>query len=122
MAYGDAANVCEEVLNGIRTVLAFNSQLFEIDRYRKHLKRGCKSGIWKAFFTAIFAGVFQLIMFGSMGIAFWYGTNLVLSGFISPGTVFAGNHPYSVKLIVFQFSGPYVVGPIALASLYLRSP
>jgi hypothetical protein len=26
-------------------------------------------------------------MFGSMGVAFWYGTWLVLQGTISPGTV-----------------------------------
>ncbi|KAI6183752.1 Multidrug resistance protein pgp-3 [Aphelenchoides bicaudatus] len=89
MAYGDAGGVAEEVLNGIRTVLAFNAQEMETERYSKHLLRGCKSGIIKAFFTALFAGLAQFIMFGSMGIAFWYGTNLVLDGYMSPGTVFS---------------------------------
>ena len=36
-AYSAAGAVAEEVLNGIKTVFAFNAQYFEFDRYKKHL-------------------------------------------------------------------------------------
>jgi ABC-type multidrug transport system fused ATPase/permease subunit len=74
-AYGDAGGVAEEVINGIRTVLAFNAQEFETERYSSHLRRGYKSGIMKAFLTALFAGTYQLILFSSMGVAFWLVLN-----------------------------------------------
>uniref|UniRef100_A0A1I8BVI5 ABC-type xenobiotic transporter n=1 Tax=Meloidogyne hapla TaxID=6305 RepID=A0A1I8BVI5_MELHA len=38
-AYSAAGAVAEEVLNGIKTVTAFNAQYFEIGRYKKHLGR-----------------------------------------------------------------------------------
>lgn len=31
----------------------------------------------------------MIILFGSMGVAFYFGTNLVIEGYTSPGTVFA---------------------------------
>jgi ATP-binding cassette subfamily B (MDR/TAP) protein 1 len=50
----------------------------------------------------MFAGLYQFILFGSMGIAFWfgclfkllnpkfrYGVKLVLDGYMSPGAVFS---------------------------------
>jgi ABC-type bacteriocin/lantibiotic exporter with double-glycine peptidase domain len=48
VAYGNAGAVAEEVINGIRTVSAFNAQEFETQRYTKQLDKGCKSGIRKA--------------------------------------------------------------------------
>nr|CAD2161669.1 unnamed protein product [Meloidogyne enterolobii] len=88
-AYSAAGAVAEEVLNGIKTVTSFNAQYFEIGRYKKHLDEGRKTGICKGTWIAFFAGIHLLVMFGSMGAAFWYGTWLVLQGTISPGTVFA---------------------------------
>jgi ABC-type multidrug transport system fused ATPase/permease subunit len=85
-ASGEAGAVAEEVLNGIRTVLSFNGQEFEANRYSRLLSKGCKSGIRKAGYTAFFAGLYLIILFGSMGAAFWFGTNLVIDGYTSPGT------------------------------------
>ncbi|KAI6212279.1 hypothetical protein M3Y94_00002200 [Aphelenchoides besseyi] len=89
-AYGKAGAVAEEVIHAIRTVLAFNAQMFETQRYANLLNDGCRSGIRKAFFVSLFSGIFQFSMFAGMGIVFWYGTSLVLDGTISPATVFAG--------------------------------
>ncbi|KAI6186140.1 Multidrug resistance protein pgp-3 [Aphelenchoides besseyi] len=89
-AYGKAGAVAEEVIHAIRTVLAFNAQVFETQRYANLLNNGCRSGIRKAFFVSLFSGIFQFSMFAGMGIVFWYGTCLVLDGTISPATVFAG--------------------------------
>ncbi|CAD5212275.1 unnamed protein product [Bursaphelenchus okinawaensis] len=88
-AYGSAGAVAEEVINGVRTVAAFNAQYFEIERYSKYLGMGCSNGTKKHLLTGIFSGMYLLILFASMGFAFWYGTNLVLEGEMTPGTVFA---------------------------------
>jgi hypothetical protein len=44
-AYSAAGAVAEEVLNGIRTVAAFNAQYFELGRYSQHLGKCLKKGI-----------------------------------------------------------------------------
>ncbi|KAI6198448.1 Multidrug resistance protein pgp-3 [Aphelenchoides besseyi] len=89
-AYGKAGAVAEEVIHAIRTVLAFNAQVFETQRYTNLLNNGCRSGIRKAFFVSLFSGIFQFSMFAGMGVVFWYGTNLVVNRTISPATVFSG--------------------------------
>ncbi|KAI6170210.1 Multidrug resistance protein pgp-3 [Aphelenchoides besseyi] len=88
-AYGDAANVSEEVLYGVRTTQACNAQASEIGRYSKYLQIGCSNGIRRAMFTALFSGLHLLMLFGSMGLAFWYGTKLVLETGLEPGSVYA---------------------------------
>uniref|UniRef100_A0A1I8A8S6 ABC-type xenobiotic transporter n=1 Tax=Steinernema glaseri TaxID=37863 RepID=A0A1I8A8S6_9BILA len=87
-AYAAAGAIADEVFGGIRTVMSFNAQLFEIDRYAEKLKYAREMGIRKATVTGIFTGAFLFILFGSMSIAFWFGTTLVMSGDVSPGTVF----------------------------------
>ncbi|VDM29195.1 unnamed protein product [Toxocara canis] len=88
-AHEKAGAVATEVISGVRTVIAFNAQYNEVTRYTEHLKEARQMGMKKAMVTGIFTGVFLFIMFGSMGFVFWYGTTLVLSGEITPGTVFA---------------------------------
>ncbi|CAJ0587030.1 unnamed protein product, partial [Mesorhabditis spiculigera] len=75
-AYGKAGAVAEEVVSGIRTVVAFNGQEKEIKRYESHLRAGEKHGIRKSFFTAA-------------GVSFYFGTVLVTKDEITPGVVFA---------------------------------
>ncbi|KAI6195927.1 Multidrug resistance protein pgp-3 [Aphelenchoides besseyi] len=88
-AYGDAANISEEVLYGVRTTQACNAQASEIGRYSKYLQIGCSNGIRRAMYTALFSGLHLLMLFGSMGVAFWYGTRLVLEQGLEPGSVYA---------------------------------
>uniref|UniRef100_A0A0M3JPI6 ABC transmembrane type-1 domain-containing protein n=1 Tax=Anisakis simplex TaxID=6269 RepID=A0A0M3JPI6_ANISI len=52
------------------------------------LKEARNTGMFKTLITAIFTGVFLFVVFGSMGFVFWYGTTLVLTDEITPGTVF----------------------------------
>ncbi|KAI6230482.1 Multidrug resistance protein pgp-3 [Aphelenchoides fujianensis] len=84
-AYGDAANVAEEVLYGIRTTQACNAQPAEIRRYSRFLQIGCTNGVRRAMFTALFSGLHLLLLFGAMG----YGTVLVLEQGLEPGNVYA---------------------------------
>lgn len=73
-AYGAASAVAEEVLSGIRTVVSFNAQEFELSRYGKHLQQGYENGVERASWTAGFASFYNLVLFGSMATIFWYGS------------------------------------------------
>ncbi|VDM65740.1 unnamed protein product [Strongylus vulgaris] len=88
-AYTDAGATSEEVIHGIRTVMAFNGQEKEIKRYGDHLSKGMKYGVRKALLTSFGTAFIMGALFISMAVSFWYGTKLVISGRITPGTVFA---------------------------------
>jgi ATP-binding cassette subfamily B (MDR/TAP) protein 1 len=85
--YSIAGSLAEEIISGIKTVIAFNGQMFEYDRYNKVLRKAQKIGIKKAIITGFFSGLYMAVLFGSIGLAFWYGTQLVFSKEIQPGTV-----------------------------------
>ena len=51
------------------------------------LRKAQKIGIKKAAITGFFSGLYMAVLFGSIGLAFWYGTQLVFTDEISPGTV-----------------------------------
>jgi ATP-binding cassette subfamily B (MDR/TAP) protein 1 len=58
-----------------------------LDRFKAHLQIGFKSGMRKAIWSAFFAALYNFVIFGSMGVLFWYGSNLAIYGFSTPGTV-----------------------------------
>ncbi|CAD5211612.1 unnamed protein product [Bursaphelenchus okinawaensis] len=86
--YGQAGSVAEEVLYGIRTVMAFNGQDREVERYSKYLGLAASVGVKKGMVMGIGTGFVIFLLFGSMGFSFWYGTKLVNDG-MEAGTVFA---------------------------------
>ncbi|KAK6732942.1 hypothetical protein RB195_016988 [Necator americanus] len=88
-AYSTAGALANEVIAGIRTVMAFNAQPNEIHRYEKELKTARRLGIRKAITLAFFAAVPLFLMFAAMAVSFWYGTKLVVDGVMTPGTVFS---------------------------------
>ncbi|KAL6734422.1 hypothetical protein Aduo_004964 [Ancylostoma duodenale] len=88
-AYTNAGATAEEVIHGIRTVVAFNGQEKEIKRYDSHLSKGMKYGVRKALLTSFGTAFIMGALFIAMAVSFWYGTKLVISGNITPGTVFA---------------------------------
>ncbi|EYB91745.1 hypothetical protein Y032_0202g1767 [Ancylostoma ceylanicum] len=87
-AFSTAGAFANEVIAGIRTVMAFNAQPQEIHRYEKELKVARQLGIRKAFVLAMFAALPLFLMFAAMAISFWYGTTLVVDGIMTPGTIF----------------------------------
>ena len=100
-AFGRASAVLEEVLHGIRTVMAFNGQEKEIKRYffyssfakifsyETELEKAAHFGIRKGILTASGSAVIYSCLFVGMAIAFWYGTHLVVAGEITAGVLFA---------------------------------
>ncbi|VDN02077.1 unnamed protein product [Thelazia callipaeda] len=88
-AYGLAGAIANEVISNIRTVTSFNAQYAEVTRYGDRLRRAQNVGIKGVLITGIFTGFFVFIIFASMGLVFWHGTNLVLENKMTPGMVFA---------------------------------
>ncbi|KAG5333271.1 MDR49 protein, partial [Acromyrmex heyeri] len=77
-AYGQAGSVAEEVLASIRTVVAFNGEKKEVQRYSEKLAPAEKSGIRRGMWSGIGGGVMWLIIYLSYALAFWYGVKLIL--------------------------------------------
>ncbi|XP_012529625.2 multidrug resistance protein homolog 49 isoform X2 [Monomorium pharaonis] len=77
-AYGQAGNVAEEVLAAIRTVVAFNGEQKEVERYTEKLGPAEKTGIKRGMWSGIGGGVMWLIIYLSYALAFWYGVQLIL--------------------------------------------
>ncbi|EGT30541.1 CBN-PGP-3 protein [Caenorhabditis brenneri] len=88
-AYSNAGGMANEVIAGIRTVMAFNAQPFEINRYAHQLDEARKMGIRKAMILAICTAFPLMLMFCCMAVAFWYGATLASQGAVSSGAVFA---------------------------------
>ncbi|XP_068091620.1 ATP-dependent translocase ABCB1-like isoform X1 [Hyperolius riggenbachi] len=100
-AYSKAGAVAEEVLAAIRTVIAFGGQNKEIERYEKNLEDAKAIGIKKTITTNVSIGFTYLTIYSAYGLAFWYGTTLVIHEAYSIGdilTVF-----FSVMFASFSF-------------------
>uniref|UniRef100_A0A914R9S4 Uncharacterized protein n=1 Tax=Panagrolaimus davidi TaxID=227884 RepID=A0A914R9S4_9BILA len=87
--YDDASNIVAEIVSSIKTVIFFNAQEFENNRYEQCLKKAQESGIHKSAIVAASSGFFALFMNISMGIAFYVGTILVCGGEMESGKVFS---------------------------------
>ncbi|KAL4669443.1 hypothetical protein H8959_007997, partial [Pygathrix nigripes] len=79
-AYSKAGAVAEEVLSSIRTVVAFGAQEKELQRYTQNLKYAKDFGIKRAVASKLSLGAVYFFMNGTYGLAFWYGTSLILNG------------------------------------------
>ncbi|KAK5970204.1 Multidrug resistance protein pgp-1 [Trichostrongylus colubriformis] len=85
--YAVAGGIAEEVLTSIRTVIAFNGQPYECERYDKALEDGKSTGIKKSLYIGIGLGITFMIMFSSYCLAFWVGTDFVFKNQMQGGTV-----------------------------------
>lgn len=87
-AYAKAGAVADEVLSSIRTVAAFGGEKKEVDRYDRNLTSAQYWGIRKGLIMGFFTGYMWLIIFLCYGLAFWYGSTLVVdTEEYTPGTL-----------------------------------
>ncbi|XP_071641827.1 multidrug resistance protein homolog 49 isoform X1 [Temnothorax longispinosus] len=77
-AYGQAGSVAEEVLAAIRTVVAFNGEQKEVERYSEKLVPAERTGIRRGMWSGIGGGIMWFIIYLSYALAFWYGVQLIL--------------------------------------------
>eukprot|EP00727_Mastigamoeba_balamuthi_P006102 m51a1_g2110 putative multidrug resistance protein 1 (1352) ;mRNA; f:1624717-1629060 len=85
--YAQAGQVAEEFLSCIRTVTAFGVQRKALARYQDNLGVSRKMGYRKGVAMGLAFGALFFVLFGSYGLAFWYGSRLVESGEMNAGRV-----------------------------------
>ncbi|XP_034242655.1 ATP-dependent translocase ABCB1-like isoform X2 [Thrips palmi] len=88
MKYAIAGGIADEVLNCIRTVAAFGAQDREAKRYENALEKGRWMAMKKYYYLAVGLGVVFFVTYASYGLAFWYGSQLIGAGVVTPGSVF----------------------------------
>lgn len=76
-AYSAAGSIAEEVLSAIKTVVAFQGQQREAERYSKEIQSARDNNQRRALFSSSSQAVVWLLMFSSYGLSFWYGCNLI---------------------------------------------
>ncbi|KAL6115511.1 abcb11 [Pungitius sinensis] len=87
-AYAKAGAIADEVLSSIRTVAAFGGEEKEVQRYDKNLISAQRWGIRKGLIMGFFSGYMWLVIFLCYGLAFWYGSSLVVdTEEYTPGTL-----------------------------------
>ncbi|CAG8807783.1 5445_t:CDS:2, partial [Cetraspora pellucida] len=78
-AYAVAGGIAEQVLSGIRTVIAFGGQKHEVERYTVQLENAYIMGRKKAFVSGLSLGLLMFTMFCCYSLAFWYGSILIVN-------------------------------------------
>ncbi|KAE9554873.1 hypothetical protein FO519_001901 [Halicephalobus sp. NKZ332] len=85
--YSKAGSSAEQALGSIRTVVAFNGQEHECQKYETALN-GCKAeGVKKNIYVGVALASTFAIIFASYALSFWVGTGFVANGTLDPKTV-----------------------------------
>lgn len=87
-AYGRAGAVAEEVLSSIRTVVSFNAEEKEMQRYAARLDDARRVGERKGWMAGAGIGFTYFSLYCSYGLAFFYGGLEISDGVLTSGTVF----------------------------------
>ncbi|XP_041969859.1 multidrug resistance protein homolog 49 [Aricia agestis] len=96
-AYSIGGVVAEEVLAGIRTVVAFGGEEKEIARYTERLAPANKTGTKRGIFSGIGSGIMWLIIYATYALSFWYGVGLILDSRHEPQPTYTP----AVLMIIF---------------------
>ncbi|UJR24257.1 hypothetical protein I4U23_027224 [Adineta vaga] len=95
-AYGNAGIIAEEAISSIRTVLSYNGQEKEIQRYEQSLDKAKKSAIKKNIINGITMAIQLLFVYSLFGLGCWYGAKLIREENYTIGIV------YTVFLTIFN--------------------
>ncbi|KAJ1974202.1 hypothetical protein H4R34_004805, partial [Dimargaris verticillata] len=76
-SYAAAGAIAEEVIAGIRTVVAFGGQEREIQRYGKEVGTALRVGIRRSYLGGLGSGSVMCATFLTFAMGFWYGIKLV---------------------------------------------
>ncbi|KAL6124504.1 hypothetical protein ACLB2K_077016 [Fragaria x ananassa] len=86
-AYAEAGTIVEQTVGAIRTVASFTGEKQAIERYNKKLKIAYNSTVQQGLATGIGLGTFLLIVFGTYGLAIWYGSKMIIEKGYNGGQV-----------------------------------
>ncbi|KAL2473720.1 ABC transporter B family member 9 [Forsythia ovata] len=79
VAYAEAGNVAEQTVGAIRTVASYTGEKAATDKYDNKLQIAYASSVKQGLASGIGLGIVLLIVFGSYGLAIWYGSKLILN-------------------------------------------
>ncbi|CAM6028990.1 unnamed protein product [Sphagnum balticum] len=85
--YAAAGNTVQQVLGSMRTVAAYTGEAKAVWEYDKALAKSEVAGIKAGLATGVGMGFAMLVMFGSYGLAMWYGSVLVAYHGASGGSI-----------------------------------
>ncbi|CAH1967884.1 unnamed protein product [Acanthoscelides obtectus] len=77
-SYATAGAIAEEVLSSIRTVVAFDGQGKEIQRYNEQLVKAKNNNVKRIMFNALSNGLLWFFVYACYALSFWYGVGLIL--------------------------------------------
>ncbi|KAK6140456.1 hypothetical protein DH2020_025799 [Rehmannia glutinosa] len=77
-AYVGAANVVQETIGSIRTVVSLTGEKQAVGDYNKFLSVSYKSDILAGLITGLGNGFFMSIMYCSYGLGVWFGAKMIL--------------------------------------------
>ncbi|GAA5852935.1 hypothetical protein JCM8547_004740 [Rhodosporidiobolus lusitaniae] len=87
-ATGKGGSLVEGVVSSIRTAHSFGIQNLLVQLYDRDYNRPArKHGLAVARVTGLSLGGFFFLLFGTYGLAFYWGTSLIIDGHASPGNV-----------------------------------
>ncbi|KAL0542708.1 hypothetical protein IC582_017782 [Cucumis melo] len=87
IAYAEAGNVVEQTVGAIRTVASFTGEKQAIEKYNEKLKIAYKSTVQQGLASGLGLGLILLIVFGTYGLAVWYGSKLIIQKGYNGGQV-----------------------------------
>ncbi|KAB5595943.1 Leptomycin B resistance protein pmd1 [Ceratobasidium theobromae] len=79
--------LAEEVISTVRTAHAFGTQMTLAQRYDVHINNAYGLDNKAAVIQGCGLGVFFFVIYGAYGLAFYYGTTLIIQGHADAGTV-----------------------------------
>ncbi|GAA6011902.1 hypothetical protein JCM10207_003424 [Rhodosporidiobolus poonsookiae] len=88
-AVSKGAAMAEEAISSVRAVVAFAIQNVLVKSYEAPNNLCLRLGIKNAVSNGVITGVFFFLMYGAYGLAFSFGTTLILRGDANSGDVFA---------------------------------
>jgi ABC-type multidrug transport system fused ATPase/permease subunit len=87
-SYAEAGSIAEQAFQSIRTVYAFSLQSRFSARYAVKLEEACKVGVKRGITMGTGFATFMLLQFCGFGLALWYGSSLVIKGYLTGPSVF----------------------------------
>ncbi|KAJ3689475.1 hypothetical protein LUZ61_018639 [Rhynchospora tenuis] len=85
--YSEAGNVAEQTIGSIRTVASFNGEIRAVTIYNQLIHKAYKSYVREGMATGLGMGLVFMILFGTYGLAVWYGSKLIVNKGYNGGIV-----------------------------------
>ncbi|KAF7804972.1 ABC transporter B family member 21-like [Senna tora] len=86
-AYAQAANIVEQTIGSIRTVVSFTGEKQAVSAYSKFLVQAYKSGVHEGVVAGMGFGTVMFVFFCGYSLAVWFGAKMILEKGYNGGTV-----------------------------------